>query len=242
MAKQIVECTVSKVIQETWDVKTLHIDWAPGVDYTFKTGQFITIYLPEDPKTKRAYSLSSCELDRGFFEITIKRMGNFGTRINDLAKEGMKVMVIPPVGKFTLPEDPNKDLICIAGGSGVTPFRGFVRYCNALRPDTKVTVLYSVRVPEDIIFRDEFTRLAAANPNFQFKVTCTRATPEKGYQGQWNGRHGRIDTIWIKEHIRDQTRTVFYACGPNELVEATEHLVMEEMGIPKEQMRTEKWG
>lgn len=242
MPKQIHECTVSQVIQETWDVKTLRIDWPSNVDYAFKTGQFITIYLPEDPKVKRAYSLSSCELDRGYFEITIKRAGDFGTRINDLAKEGMKLMVIEPLGKFTLPEDPRKDLICIAGGSGVTPFRGFVRFCNAKRPDIQVTILYSVRIPSDIIFRDEFTRLAATNPNFQFKVTCTRATPEHGFTGSWSGRHGRIDAAWVKEQIRDQTDTVFYACGPNELVEATEHLVVGEMQIPKEQMRTEKWG
>ncbi len=242
MAKQIFECTVSRVIQEIVDVKTLHIDWPAGVNYDFKTGQFITIYLPEDPKTKRAYSLSSCELDRGFFEITIKRAGNFGARINDIAKDGMKVMVIPPTGKFTLPDDPKKDLICIAGGSGVTPFRGFVRYCNIKRPEAKITILYSVRVPQDIIFNDEFTKLSLMNPNFCFKVTCTRATPEKGFTGQWNGHHGRIDAGWIKGQVRDQNNTVFYACGPTELVVATEQLVVQEMGIPKEQMRTEKWG
>lgn len=242
MAKQILECTVSKVIRETPDVKTLHIDWPAGVDYSFKTGQFITIFLPEDQKTKRAYSLSSCELDRGFFEITIKRAGNFGARIHDLAVDGIKIMVIPPVGKFTLPDDSNKDLLCIAGGSGVTPFRGFVRYCNVKRPHVKITILYSVRVPEDIIFNAEFQQLAKANPNFQFKATCTRATPDKGFQGQWDGRHGRIDTAWIRENIRDQSNTIFYACGPNELVEATEKLVIHELNIPREQMRTEKWG
>jgi ferredoxin-NADP reductase len=239
MAREIHECLVSKVIQETSDVKTLHIDWPAGVDYAFKTGQFITIYLPEDPKTKRAYSLSSCELDRGFFEITIKRMGNFGTRINDVAKEGMKLMVIPPVGKFNLPEDPKKDLVCIAGGSGVTPFRGFVRHCKVKRPETKITILYSVRIPDDIIFNNEFTKLEAEYPNFSFKVTCTRATPEKGFTGTWNGHQGRIDATWVKEHVRDQNNTVFYACGPNELVEATEELVISELGVPKEQMRTE---
>lgn len=242
MAKAVFECTVSNVIQETSDVKTLHIDWPSGADYTFKTGQFITIYLPEEPQTKRAYSLSSCELDRGFFEITIKRAGNFGTRIHDLARAGIKLMVIQPVGKFTLPDDSSKDLICIAGGSGVTPFRGFVRDCTARRPETRIVILYSVRVPSDIIFNEEFTRLAAKNPRFDFKVTCTRATPEKGFTGQWTGRHGRIDAAWIKEQVRDQAGTVFYACGPNELVDATETLVMGELGVPRAQMRTEKWG
>ena len=43
-------------------------------------------------------------------------------------------------------------------------------------------------------------------------------------------------------YIADQSNTVFYACGPTELVENTEHLVVHDMGIPKTQMFTEKWG
>jgi hypothetical protein len=35
---------------------------------------------------------------------------------------------------------------------------------------------------------------------------------------------------------------VFYACGTNAMVEAVEHLVMQDLGLPKEQMKTEKWG
>ena len=52
---------------------------------------------------------------------------------------------------------------------------------------------------------------------------------------------GRVRAYW-NEHIHDLANTVFYACGPNELVEATEELVLNELQVPKEQMRTEKWG
>lgn len=242
MALVTAEMVVGEVIQETHDVKTFKIIWPAGADYPFKTGQFITVFLPEDPKTKRAYSLSSCELDRGFYDITVKKMGNFGTRLNEVVKLHDKLMVISPTGKFTLPDDPNKDLILIAGGSGVTPFRGFVRYCTVKRPETKITILYSVRVPEDIIFCDEFNQLASKNPNFQFKVTCTRTTPEHGFTGKWDGHCGRIGSQWVREQIRDEKNTVFYACGPTELVVGTEKLVVEDMKVPKEQMRVEKWG
>jgi len=84
----------------------------------FKTGQFITLYWPDTTNYKRAYSLSSCALDRGFYEVTVKRDGKMGTRIVDWAKVGDKMFVIPPVGKF-LPVF-EKELVCIAGGSGVT--------------------------------------------------------------------------------------------------------------------------
>jgi ferredoxin-NADP reductase len=46
----------------------------------------------------------------------------------------------------------------------------------------------------------------------------------------------------VKEHVLDLPNTVFYACGPNELVEFAEQTVINGLGVPKEQMKTEKWG
>lgn len=238
MAKQIVDMLVESVTAELPDTKTVRLQWPTGYDPEFKTGQFITIYWPDTPSYKRAYSLSSCALDRGFYEVTVKRDGKMGTRVVDWAKAGDVLGVIPPVGRFLPVYEPNKHLICIAGGSGVTPFRGFVREAARRKLETKITVLYSVRTTNDIIFNAEFQQLQQENPNFNFYVTCTRLVPED----PWTGRRGRINAEWIREHIHDLPNTVFYACGPNELVEATETLVLEELKVPKEQMKTEKWG
>jgi Na+-transporting NADH:ubiquinone oxidoreductase subunit F len=238
MAKLITEMIVEAVTVELPDTKTVRLKWPAGYDADFKTGQFITVYWPDTPGYKRAYSLSSCALERGFFEVTIKREGKMGTRFVDWVKPGDKLGVLPPAGKF-LPEfEPNKQLICLAGGSGVTPFRGFVREATRRKLPTKITVLYSVRTTNDIIFDKEFRELAMQNPNFNFYVTCTRLHPDD----KWTGRRGRIDAAWVREQIHDLPNTVFYACGPNPLVEFAEHLVLQELAVPKEQMKTEKWG
>lgn len=238
MAKKIVEMVVETVTMELPDTKTLRLKWPEDYDVPFKTGQFITVYWPDTPKYKRAYSLSSCVLDEGFFEVTVKKDGKMGTRIVDWAKEGDTLLVIPPTGRFLPVYEPEKHLICIAGGSGVTPFRGFAREATRTKQDTKITVLYSVRTTDDIIFNEEFRALEAENPNFKFLVTCTRL-PE---DDSWPGRRGRIDSAWIQDQVVDLPNTVFYACGPTALVEATERLVRDDMGLPKEQIRLEKWG
>ena len=238
MAKEILEMPIESVTMELPDAKTIHLKWPDGHNPEFKTGQFITVYWPDTPNYKRAYSLSSCALDRGFYEVTIKRDGKMGTRLVDWAKVGDKLFVLPPVGKFLPVYEPNKHLICIAGGSGVTPFRGFVREATRRKLETKITVLYSVRTPGDIIFNNEFRRSEQENPKFNFFVTCTRLKPEHS----WNGRAGRITPEWVKEHVADLSNTVFYACGPNPLVEFAEEVVLHGMGVPKEQMKTEKWG
>lgn len=238
MSRVIAEMLVESVTMELPDTKTVRLQWPAGYEPAFLTGQFITLYWPDTPAYKRAYSLSSCALDRGFFEVTVKREGKMGTRLVDWAKPGDKLFVIPPVGKFLPVFEPEKHLVCIAGGSGVTPFRAFAREAARRQLDTKITVLYSVRTTNDIIFEHEFRELALENSNFNFYVTCTRLHPED----KWTGRRGRIDPAWVREQIHDLSNTIFYACGPNPLVEFAEHLVVHEMGVPKAQMKTEKWG
>jgi ferredoxin-NADP reductase len=238
MPRIITEMPVESAIMELPDTKTLKLKWPAGYDADFKTGQFITVAWPDSPEYKRAYSLSSCALDRGFFEITVKRDGKMGTRIADWAKPGDKLLVLPPAGKFLPVYEPQKHLVCIAGGSGVTPFRGFVREATRRQLETQITILYSVRTTNDIIYRSEFHELELANPNFSFYVTCTRLSP----QDAWNGRRGRIDAEWIREHATDLENTIFYACGPNELVEATQNLVLTGLGVAKSSMLVEKWG
>ncbi|MBI4661235.1 MAG: hypothetical protein HY735_20625 [Verrucomicrobia bacterium] len=238
MAKQAVEMMIELVTMELPDTKTIRLKWPEAYDPEFNTGQFITLAWPDTPNYRRGYSLSSCALDRGFFETTVKRDGKMGTRIVDWAKPGDQMLVLPPAGRFLPVYEPNKHLICIAGGSGVTPFRAFAREATRRELETKITVLYSVRTTNDIIFNDEFHQLELDNANFDFYVTCTRLHRDD----PWTGRRGRIDAAWVREHVHDPTNTIFYACGPNELVEFAEELVLHELKFPKEQMRTEKWG
>ena len=120
----------------------------------------------------------------------------------------------------------------------MTPFRAFAREATRRRLSTKITILYSVRTANDIIFNKEFRKLEQENPHFKFLVTCTRLGPDD----PWPGRRGRIEAGWVREHIGEAQNTVFYACGPNALVDAAERLVTEELKVPKEQMKVEKWG
>ena len=238
MAKEILEMAIETATMELPDTKTIKLKWPDGHNPEFKTGQFITVYWPDTPTYKRAYSLSSCALDRGHYEVTVKRDGKMGTRIVDWAKAGDKLFVIPPVGKFLPVYEPNKHLICVAGGSGVTPFRAYVREATRRQLATKITVLYSVRNTNCIIFKEEFEQMEKENPNFKFYVTITRLKEDE----VWAGRRGRVTPEWVKENVSDLDNTVFYACGPNELVEFAEEVVLHGLGVGKEQMKTEKWG
>jgi ferredoxin-NADP reductase len=229
---------VVSVTQETADVHTYRFSIPPEFPRDWKPGQFITVNFPDDPATKRAYSLSSSPLDGDYIEVTVKLMGNFGTRFYNEARVGTVLNVLPPRGKFLLPDDPTVPLLFMAGGSGVTPYRGMMRYIHQKKFPTRVTLLYSVRVPEDIIFKNDFESLCAQNPQFRFVVTCTRLAPE---DKSWAGPRGRINAEMIRCNDPDPARAHYYACGAREFIRNMAQLLAE-MRIPRERVVYEDWG
>src|ERR1041385_486966 len=238
MAVTVIEMPITMVVQETPDTRTFRLEPPTGFPMDWLPGQFITIFLPEDPKTRRAYSLSSSPLDDHFLEITIKRMGHFGTLIYDTGAIGTRAMVIPPRGKFLLPADPGLPVMLISGGSGVTPYRSMMRYIIQKKLPTRAVNLYSVRLPEDIIFKNEFERLCAQNPNFTFLVTCTRVPPE---DTSWKGLRGRVNPEMVRKFTEDTERTAYYSCGSHDFVVGTSKM-LHDMGLPKERVIYEDWG
>ena len=238
MAISVVEMPITKVVQETHDTRTFRLLPPDGFSMDWLPGQFITIYLPDDPKTRRAYSLSSSPLDGHYLEITIKQMGSFGTKLYDTGAVGTKVNVIAPRGKFVLPADPATPVMLISGGSGVTPYRSMMRYIAQKQLSTPVVNLYSVRAPEDIIFKDEFEQLCKANPHFKFIVTCTRVPPE---DKQWTGLRGRVSPDLVRQLTPAADRAVYYACGSHDFVLGLATM-LHDMGLPKERVIYEDWG
>lgn len=218
---------------------TFRIPAEGAQDFAFVPGQFLTITDPEDeatPPRKKAYSISSSPTDVGIVEVTVRAMGSFGERFSQFPA-GKTLLVVPPRGRFTLDPAPTGDLILAAGGSGVAPYRGFVRYLRAKGLSPRTTVLYSARVPEDLVFDAEFRRHAREVPWFRYLPTVTRLPAD----APWDGARGRVSAELLGSILREPSKTTLFACGPNEFVDAILALAAG-AGLPPDHLRKEKWG
>jgi ferredoxin-NADP reductase len=219
--------------------RTLRFEVPAGAEEAFRfvPGHFLTISLLDDdvqPPRKRAYSLSSSPTDTGILEITVRDMGDVGSRLYRL-EPGVRLDVIPPRGKFTLEGGPD-DVLLLAGGSGVTPFRSFVRYVGATTPTRRVTLVASAKVPAELVFDAEFRAQAAARSTFEYVPTVTRGSEGAAY----GGRLGRIDEALVRARIVDPARTWVYACGSPPFVEGMLAYAAA-AGVPPERRKREAW-
>jgi ferredoxin-NADP reductase len=230
---------VTELIHETPRVASLVLevpDW-PG----HLAGQHVDVRLTADDgyQAQRSYSIASAPEDSRL-AITVERLedGEVSPYLVGEVKVGDKVELRGPIGGYFVwrAVDP-RPLLLIAGGSGIVPLMAMLRHRSAAGAGVPTRLLYSSRSFDDIIYRDELNRLAAAGDGVSVAHALTRAQP-----GGWKGYARRID----REMVRDvawpnEQMPIAYICGPTSFVEAAANLLVES-GYDASWIKTERFG
>ena len=229
---------ILKIIDETPSVKVFRVELPENADIDFYPGQFFMVSFVDDAeiKTSRAYSIASSPLNKKYLEIGLDKVGPFTTKLFSM-KEGDMLKFKGPYGKFYFSEEMKNNLVLIAGGTGITPIMGIIRYCNDKRLSNKIKFVYSVKTPHNIIYKEDLEKIKKSNQNFYYVVTITRANAEHN----WKGNIGRIDINLLKQNIEDIEGSLYYLCGPKEFVHNVIDM-LESLGVKKEQIKTDIWG
>ncbi len=135
-------------------------------------------------------------------------------------------------GDFTLPKDSSKKLVFIAGGIGITPFRSMIKYLLDTKEKRTITLLYSNKTQDEIVYSDIFTM---AQKELGIKVIYT-LTDTKAVLTSWAGRLGRIDQNMITQEIPDYKDRIFFLSGPHVMIDAYDQ-TLRSMGISEKQIK-----
>ncbi|NUO98223.1 MAG: oxidoreductase [Nonomuraea sp.] len=226
--------TIIEVVTETDQARTLLLDvpgW-PG----HRAGQHVDVRLTADDgyQATRAYSLATAPGETPALTVVRAPSGEVSPYLVDVAGTGDQVEVRGPIGGYFVwePTPERRPLLLVAGGSGVVPLRSMLRHRERLRDGTPVRMIYSVRDPGQIIYRDE---LEAADGEVTF--VYTRSAPT-----DWPEPVGRVDRsqlarlVWPPAH-----GPVAYVCGPTAFVEHVAQ-ILTILGYPHTDIRTERYG
>jgi glycine betaine catabolism B len=188
-----------------------------GSGFHYRSNQAVRLALPgvADPwGVVRAFSLSSSPSETGFIEVTCKITDTPFKQALSRLHPGDFAQVYGPLGHFLL--DASRPAVLLAGGIGITPFRGMVRFAADTGLSQPLALLYSARVPAELVFRRELDQLAVAHPQISVHYTVTRPAESKT---AWEGRVGRIDADWIASLTDRSARPRYYVAGLPEMVE-----------------------
>jgi ferredoxin-NADP reductase/ferredoxin len=230
---------VSDIIDETSSTKTLRLVSQDGYLPPFLAGQYIALFLELNGiRTSRPYSISSPPNQTGFYEITIRRVedGLVSNYLLDEVKKGDELESSGPAGQFYHnPLFHNRTMVCIAGGSGITPFRSMVREIVECGLERAVYVFYGNKNLNEAIFHDELRTCSGRFENIHY-LPVIENPPDR-----YEGLSGLITGDLIREAIGDLTGKTFYLCGPQGMYDFCVP-ELERLGIPKRKIRKEVYG
>jgi toluene monooxygenase electron transfer component len=207
----------------------------------FLPGQYALLDLPGVGAT-RAYSMSNLPNDEGEWTFLIRRVnGGSGTRALAALRPGDAVILDAPYGGAHLREDVKRDIVCIAGGSGLAPMLSIARAKSgsaALR-ERKLHFYYGGRTPADTCSRRFLEKLEG----YEQDIHCIEAVSDllSAGTGQWNGPIGPIHEV-VKAHLPERFDTYeFYVSGPPPMIAAVLTLLGGEHRVPSEQIHFDRF-
>src|SRR3989338_2320809 len=224
---------IKEIIDEAPDVKTFRVERPPC---EFFPGQFFMVRFENNEILKRAYSVASSPLNKEYIDITMNLVGQFTSRLWKL-DVGDNLVFAGPYGKFYFNDTMKQNLVLIGGGLGITPLMSIIRYCHDKRLGNKINLVYSVKSSKDIIYWNEVEQISKDNFDFESVVTVTRPQEDEG----WHKRKGRVDRELLKQNIVDIWNSLFFICGSLEFSKSIIGM-LEELGVKREQIKTDIWG
>lgn len=221
--------------------RTMAFRFERPAGWTFKPGQSVDLTLLDPPETDsegntRSFSIASDTSEPGFL-IATRLRGSAFKRVLSTMPLGSALKLDGPFGSLTLHNNSSRAAVMLAGGIGITPFRGMiVRAAREALPH-RIYLLYSNRRPEDAPFLAELQELQAKNPNYKLAATITEPAASRV---PWGGETGFIDPAMLRRVISGAPSPIYYAAGPPEMVKAMQSM-LHDYGADEDDIRVEEF-
>ncbi|MBT8218963.1 MAG: FAD-dependent oxidoreductase [Bacteroidia bacterium] len=233
--------TVVKVEDINKNTRSFWLEVQDLESMDFIPGQFITMDLPiHEKRIKRwkSYSIASHPDGGNIIELCIVfQPGGLGTTyLFEEATIGTEIKFKGPLGVFTIPKNLDEEIIMIATGTGVAPYRCIMNYIEANEIEFKhIHVIFGCRKEEDILYRSEFDRFTEKYSNFKYDVALSR-------QESWNGYRGYVHQIYKEQYPEYSHDRRFYLCGWRNMIDEARKTLSEDLGYGKDNVIFELYG
>lgn len=211
----------------THDIREFRFQLAAPVD--FLPGQYALLNFP-GVNGPRAYSMSNIAQGDASWHFMIKRVpGGAGTgALFDQVRIGDTLAMDGPYGLAYLRTDSPRDIVCIAGGSGLAPVISIARgvAANPAMASRKLHLFYGGRTPRDICGEDVIRELPGFGERFFYHPIISM--PESDGAQQWSGRVGFVHELALHVLGHALAEHEIYFAGPPPMAQAVQRMLIEE--------------
>jgi ring-1,2-phenylacetyl-CoA epoxidase subunit PaaE len=238
---------VSHIHRETPDSVSISLEIEENKDrfFPFKPGQYLTFKkIFNDKEIRRTYSICSSPSETTL-QVGIKQLkgGLFSTWANNDLNVGDWVEIMPPMGRFVLPETAFSNgplhIVGFTAGSGITPVLSHIKHLLESQIDVRFTLFYGNKTLGTTMFRETLEGLKNKYPNrFSLYYILSREASE------FDLFAGRIDarkcSSYLEKLIPASQVDYFMICGPGEMIDEVQQFLLSS-GIESHKILTERF-
>jgi ferredoxin-NADP reductase len=232
--------TVLALRDETATARTITLEVPDWPGHTAGQHVDVRVTASDGYSAVRSYSIASAQNPEKRVELTVERLpdGEVSPYLTQGVAPRDRLELRGPIGGwFVWRPQQSEPIQLIAGGSGIVPLMAMIRARGSAGSSAPFRLLYSVREPGAVFYRDELQSLSDRDHSLILTYAYPRATPEG-----WSRPPGRIDAALIANVTwPSKLGPTCYVCGPTPFVESAAGF-LSACGNGPEKIKTERFG
>lgn len=202
----------------------------------YRAGQYVSVESMRRPREWRVYSVANAPRRDGTLDLHVRAVdaGSVSAALVRNTWPGDMLRLGAPMGSMTVDHLTDRDIVCIAGGTGIAPIKAIVEE-ELTHPDLSnhnVTVFFGARTTAELYELPCLTRLKDIYP----RLTVVPATSD---DPDFPGQHGNIADVMAQHG--PWTNHNFFVSGSQKMVSHTLR-VLAEMEIPEDRIQYDAFG
>jgi NAD(P)H-flavin reductase len=201
---------------------------------TYLPGQSVSIESSERPRIWRFYSMANAPRDDGTLDFHVRMIdgGALSMVLTRGLTVGSRLKIGPPVGALTLDQTSGRDVLLVAGSTGLAPLKAIVEQIGEMPDPPRVHLFFGARTIEGLYDLPELEKMSAGR---SWLTVIPAVSDEPGYDGELGPIYDVVarSGAW-QEHDA-------YVSGPSPMVEATVS-GLTSLGVPAGQIHVEDFG
>lgn len=212
--------------RRTGDIAVLAV--RPGHRLPFAAGQYVSIQVKRWPRIWRPMSIANAPREDGALRFHVRAVPAgwiSGSLVRD-TRVGDTVLLGPPLGSMTLDPESDRDLLLVAGGTGLAPLKALTEQVIMSGRHRNVHLLVGARTERDLYDLPDLRLLESAYP-------WLRVVPVVSQDRAFDGMHGLVSDALDQFH--GWADHDCYVAGPEEMIRHTVRKLLR-LGVPADRV------
>ncbi|MFC4007096.1 globin domain-containing protein [Nonomuraea purpurea] len=205
------------------DIAVLTLRPAQRLPYT--AGQYVNVQTARWPRVWRTFSIANAPRPDNTIRLHVRSVpgGWVSTSLIGHTRIGDTLLVGPPMGTMTPCENSTRDVLCVAGGTGLAPLKAIIESVIASGRRPNIHLLYGARTAAELYDLPDLIRMESSFP-------WLRVLPVVSHQPSYDGMRG--DLPEVAQRFHSWTEHEVYVCGPSGMVNETVSRLRNDGGVP----------